>query len=202
VDPVRDPSKMTVVVLGPVGVGKSALSLQFTTQAFTSCHVPTIQDTFRKTIYVDDGPCIMDIVDTAGAEEYLVLEDEWIRMGDVFVLVFDVTDETSVYEVQDKFQKIMRCLDGLKQHTIPIIIVGNKMDLVPKGKTTPAIEKAKLCTENFKYWGDVENEVLFFQTSAKSGKNVDEVFHTAVKMHRGEEPEQPEMDENGMCIVS
>ena len=63
-----------IIVLGDCGVGKSALTIFFIQNKFTENYDPTIEDTYRKVITVDDKPCVLNIVDTAGQEDYGILK--------------------------------------------------------------------------------------------------------------------------------
>ncbi|GMF13152.1 unnamed protein product [Phytophthora lilii] len=55
-------------VLGSGGVGKSALTLRFVRDYFVKDWDPTIEDAYRKAITVDDGLCMLEILDTAGQD--------------------------------------------------------------------------------------------------------------------------------------
>ncbi len=59
-----------VVVLGSGGVGKSALTVQFVSGCFMEKYDPTIEDFYRKEIEVDGSPCVLEILDTAGTEQF------------------------------------------------------------------------------------------------------------------------------------
>ena len=58
-----------VVVIGGGGVGKSALTISFVRNFFVAEYDPTIEDQYRKMVEVDNEPCLLDILDTAGQEE-------------------------------------------------------------------------------------------------------------------------------------
>lgn len=59
-----------VIMVGSGGVGKSALTLQFMYGDFVEEYDPTKADSYRKKVVLDDGECQIDILDTAGQEEY------------------------------------------------------------------------------------------------------------------------------------
>ncbi|CAD7679490.1 unnamed protein product [Nyctereutes procyonoides] len=59
-----------VVVLGSGGVGKSALTVQFVTGSFIEKYDPTIEDFYRTEIEVDSSPSVLEILDTAGTEQF------------------------------------------------------------------------------------------------------------------------------------
>ncbi|RMC19899.1 hypothetical protein DUI87_03465 [Hirundo rustica rustica] len=69
-----------VVVLGSGGVGKSALTVQFVTGTFIEKYDPTIEDFYRKEIEVDSSPSVLEILDTAGTEQFASMRDLTSRM--------------------------------------------------------------------------------------------------------------------------
>lgn len=63
-----------VVVLGSGGVGKSALTVQFVSGCFMEKYDPTIEDFYRKEIEVDNSPCVLEILDTAGKSVFFLVQ--------------------------------------------------------------------------------------------------------------------------------
>ncbi|KAJ5546436.1 hypothetical protein N7494_004021 [Penicillium frequentans] len=68
-----------VVMLGDGGAGKTAFTLQFVSETFISMYDPTIEDTYHKQLSVDGRRCVVQILDTAGQEEYSGLRRLWIQ---------------------------------------------------------------------------------------------------------------------------
>jgi GTPase KRas protein len=64
------------VVLGSGGVGKSALTIRLVTDNFLEDYDPTIEDSYRKQTTIDNSPALLDILDTAGQEEYTSMQDQ------------------------------------------------------------------------------------------------------------------------------
>lgn len=91
-----------VVVLGSGGVGKSALTVQFVTGTFIEKYDPTIEDFYRKEIEVDSSPSVLEILDTAGTEQFASMRDLYIKNGQGFILVYSLVNQQSfqVPEVQ------------------------------------------------------------------------------------------------------
>ena len=90
-----------LVVLGGGGVGKSALTIRLVTDNFLTEYDPTIEDSYRKQVVIDQKTALLDILDTAGQEEYSSMQDQWMREGKGFLLVYSITsrstfDETTV----------------------------------------------------------------------------------------------------------
>ncbi|KAJ3114899.1 Ras GTPase ras2 [Physocladia obscura] len=112
-----------VVVLGDGSVGKTAFVF-FDIQKYD----PTIEDSYRKQVVIDNEPCILEVLDTAGQEEYTALRDQWIRDGEGFVLVYSITSRTSFHHIERFREQIMRVKDLNDDSPMPIIIVGNKCD--------------------------------------------------------------------------
>ena len=65
-----------LVIVGGGGVGKSALTIQLIQNHFIDEYDPTIEDSYRKQVTIDDETCLLDILDTAGQEEYSAMRDQ------------------------------------------------------------------------------------------------------------------------------
>lgn len=116
-----------VSTVGGGGVGKSALTVQFIQNIFVEEYDPTIEDSYRKHAKVDDKPCFLEILDTAGQEEYKALRDQYMRTGDGFLLVYSVIDRKTFEEINDFYEQILRVKDAEK---VPMVLVGNKVSVV------------------------------------------------------------------------
>ncbi|KAL9984172.1 hypothetical protein ACROYT_G006439 [Oculina patagonica] len=119
-----------LVVVGGGGVGKSALTIQFIQSHFVSDYDPTIEDSYRKQCVIDEKVAHLDILDTAGQEEFSAMREQYMRNGEGFLLVFSVVDRSSFEEVRRTFHpQILRVKD---RSEFPMILVGNKSDLEPE----------------------------------------------------------------------
>merc|ERR1719382_1624053 len=108
-----------IVVLGSGGVGKSALTLRLISEEYD----PTIEDSYRKQVLIDNEPALLDVLDTAGQEEYASLQDQWIREGDGYLIVYSITNKDSLAEAEVLQQKITRIRDTID---FPMVLAGNK----------------------------------------------------------------------------
>ncbi|GLB40654.1 putative ras subfamily of RAS small GTPases [Lyophyllum shimeji] len=120
--------QFNVVVLGAGGVGKSALTVRFIRDVFVENYDPTIEEEYRRTITVDGELSSLEVLDTAGAEQFTSLNEVYIKSGKGFVLVFSLTQEASLKEVDNLRKQIYRIKGG--DTGIPIVVVGTKLDLV------------------------------------------------------------------------
>lgn len=92
-------------------MGKSALTVQFVRNVFVSTYDPTIEDTYRKQIMIDGEHCLVEILDTAGTEQFMALKELYMRSGQGFVLVFSLTQLGSVNELGPLREQIVRIKD-------------------------------------------------------------------------------------------
>jgi len=161
-----------ITVLGSGGVGKSALTIRLITGTYEANYDPTIEDSYRKQVQIDGKPALLDILDTAGQEEYAALQDQWIREGDGFLIVYAINSEESFDEADMIRSKIIRILDSDPDDPdVAIVLVGNKCDLEHERKVT----KEQL-NEKQREW-----KCGIFETSAKEKQNIDECFYQVVR---------------------
>merc|ERR1711894_524493 len=119
-------SAYKLVVVGGGGVGKSALTIQFIQSYFVTDYDPTIEDSYQKQCVIDDKVARLDVLDTAGQEEFSAMREQYMRTGEGFLLVFSVTDKSSFDEIPRFHTQILRVKD---KDEFPMILVGNKSDL-------------------------------------------------------------------------
>jgi len=158
-----------LVVLGGGGVGKSALTIRLVTDNFLDEYDPTIEDSYRKQVMIDDETALLDILDTAGQEEFSSMQDQWMRDGKGFLLVYNITSRPTFDEVNTLYDKILRTKDTDK---VPVVLVGNKCDLDSERQVSNEEGKALA-----KHWGNVP----FFETSAKKKLNNEVCFFDLVR---------------------
>lgn len=158
-----------VVVLGAGGVGKSALTVQFVQGVYVESYDPTIEDSYRKTCKVDGRPCILEILDTAGIEQFTAMRELYIKNGEGFILVYSVTNESSLAELNKLREQIALIKDN---NNVPMVLVAAKCDLNAERKVSPQ-QGVQLSEE----WG----KVPFYETSARYNVNVNEVFADLVR---------------------
>merc|ERR1712072_781581 len=124
-----------LVVVGGGGVGKSALTIQLIQNHFIDEYDPTIEDSYRKQVSIDDETCLLDILDTAGQEEYSAMRDQYMRTGEGFLCVYAITSRSSFEEIDVFREQILRVKD---EDDVPMVLVGNKCDLQEERQVTSA----------------------------------------------------------------
>eukprot|EP00004_Rigifila_ramosa_P009675 TRINITY_DN212_c0_g3_i2.p1 TRINITY_DN212_c0_g3~~TRINITY_DN212_c0_g3_i2.p1 ORF type:complete len:130 (-),score=19.96 TRINITY_DN212_c0_g3_i2:515-904(-) len=65
------------VIVGSGAVGKSSITIQYVSQQFINQYDPTIEDSYRKQVVIDERAYVLDILDTAGQEELSATQDQW-----------------------------------------------------------------------------------------------------------------------------
>ena len=160
-----------LVVVGGGGVGKSALTIQLIHAHFVDEYDPTIEDSYRKQVVIDEKVTILDILDTAGQEEYSAMREQYMRTGEGFLLVYSVTSRTSFDELMTYYQQIQRVKDA---DYIPVVVVGNKSDLE---------DERQVSYEDGAYLAKQMN-APFLETSAKQAIHVEDAFYTLVRLVR------------------
>lgn len=129
---------------------------------------PTIEDSYRKQCVIDDEVALLDVLDTAGQEEYSAMREQYMRTGEGFLLVYSITSRQSFEEIMTFQQQILRVKD---KDYFPIIVVGNKCDLEKERAVT--VEEGEALARQF--------GCKFIETSAKSRINVENAFYDLVR---------------------
>uniref|UniRef100_A0A3Q3W243 small monomeric GTPase n=1 Tax=Mola mola TaxID=94237 RepID=A0A3Q3W243_MOLML len=172
-----------VIMVGSGGVGKSALTLQFMYDEFVEDYEPTKADSYRKKVVLDGEDVQIDILDTAGQEDYAAIRDNYFRSGEGFLLVYSITEHESFTATSEFREQILRVKE---EEAIPLLLVGNKSDLEERRQVS-ADEAAAKAAE----WG-----VQYVETSAKTRANVDKVFFDLMReVHKKKMAESK--DKNG-----
>lgn len=149
---------------------------------FDSTYQATIGiDFLSKTMYLDDRTIRLQLWDTAGQERFRSLIPSYIRDSNVAVVVFDVTNANS-------FLQTSKWIDDVRTERgsdVIIMLVGNKTDLAERRQvsTEDGEQKAK------------EMNVMFIETSAKTGYNVKNLFRRVASSLPGMESEDSKKDD-------
>lgn len=158
-----------IVVLGSGGVGKSALTVQFVQGIFVEKYDPTIEDSYRKQVEVDGIQCMLEILDTAGTEQFTAMRDLYMKNGQGFMLVYSITAQSTFNDLQDLREQILRVKDTAY---VPMILVGNKCDL--EDERVVGKDQGLNLANSF--------NSSFHEASAKNKLNVNESFSELVRL--------------------
>lgn len=173
-------------------------NLQLCLNHFVETYDPTIEDSYRKQVVIDSQSCMLEVLDTAGQEEYTALRDQWIRDGEGFVLVYSITSRASFTRIQKFYNQIQRVKESSSAGSpmgggylpsplaatsaimtagggqAPVMLVGNKSDRVTEREVSTqegqALAKELGCE--------------FVEASAKNCINVEKAFYDVVRLLR------------------
>ena len=160
--------KIKIMVIGESLVGKTALITRYTNNSFSGTYLTTVGIDFQtKLLNINDKTIKVELWDTAGQERFRNIAKNYFQSSDGFLIVYDITSKSSFEKLSFWNEQVnLNAPENTKY-----IIVGNKKDLEEKREVK--IEEG----ENFVK----ENKVKFYETSAKDGSNVNEVFELLAK---------------------
>ncbi len=188
--------QLTIVVLGATGSGKSALTQRFTHNVFLEDIDPTLEDLYRTTFNVSDVDAdsesdnsvsvSIEVFDTAHAE-YPFMREQFSRIALAsggFLVLFSLVSRWSFDDVVEHLEWVFRFIrareDGDESVVLPpppVFLVGCKYDLID-GVNARVVDRSEA------YDLAREFKVKYFECSAKTGYNVNELFGEMVRRAR------------------
>ena len=163
----KNPS-VKLAVIGKGVVGKSSLTYRFINYNAPTEHDPTIEDRYKSSLMIDNVKYDVEILDTAGEDDYQNMMDMWISFGEGFLLVFAINDKESFEVIKSKKERVIK---GKHNPNVPMLLVGNKQDLASE-RQVQYNEAKEVATS----WG-----IEYIETSAKTNFNCKEAFERLAK---------------------
>lgn len=163
----KRPVQRRIAILGFRGVGKSSLTKRVIGADFPQEYQPTIISTYTRDLQVESVLFHLDIVDTAGQDEYTQIPKEAAIGVHGYVLVYDSSFRDSFIQIKNIRESL---LEQLGTSTVPMVLVANKADIQPPRVTT---EQGQALA---KEWG-----TPFIVSSAKLDSNVTQVFERLIR---------------------
>ncbi|KAG5446239.1 Ras- protein Rab-4B [Clonorchis sinensis] len=158
------------LIVGDAATGKTCLLRWFLAGNFKEESLHTIGVEFgTKVVQVDGKPVKLQIWDTAGQERFQCVTRSYYRGAAGALVVYDVNDRGS-------FNSVRKWISSVRDLALPnicIILVGNKVDLAEDSRQVTELEARECAEEN--------GACAFFETSAKTGRNVSEAFISAAR---------------------
>jgi len=159
-----------VLLLGDSTVGKTCFLLRYCDKTFQEAHLSTIGLDYRlKTMTLENGKNIkLQIWDTAGQDRFRAITKNYYKGANGIILIYDVTNLQSYENVKNWIAQIK---EEANQNVL-IYLAGNKID-VSEDLRVVKTEDGKKIADEFK--------LPFYETSAKSGINVNKIFEELVE---------------------
>ena len=159
---------LKICIIGDSSVGKTNVLFKFIEGQFSPLHVATIGFDYKSkiiTLPTSKKKVKLQIWDTAGQEKYMSMNKSLFQRVQGIILMYDITN-------RETFERLHIWLNLIKQITneIPIILVGNKLDLEDNENHGRIVDYSE--GEDFAK----ENEIDFYEVSAVSGVNIDNIF--------------------------
>eukprot|EP01090_Pellita_catalonica_P003748 TRINITY_DN13419_c0_g1_i1.p1 TRINITY_DN13419_c0_g1~~TRINITY_DN13419_c0_g1_i1.p1 ORF type:complete len:213 (-),score=16.89 TRINITY_DN13419_c0_g1_i1:88-726(-) len=155
------------LIIGPSGVGKSAILERYVNNVFSPKIDATIGVDFgTKTMDVGHKTVKMQLWDTAGQESFKSITRSYYHMSHAAILVFDVNIESSLDSMKMWLSEIKKNAESVEE--MVIVLAGNKLDLLQM-KSSPLKERALKFVE-------LNGLADYFEVSARTGHNIDKLF--------------------------
>ena len=154
-----------IVTLGNGQVGKTSIILRYIDDRFSANYLSTIGiDSKIKKIKMPNGEQIkVKISDTAGQERFRSIASNYLKKANGILLVYDITCHESFSDINKWLQEINK-----NESTKPMVLIGNKSDLEEKREVPKE--------EGMGYAKNVAKNIPFYETSCKTGDNIDKAI--------------------------
>ena len=162
---VKEPQQektVSILTVGETQVGKTSLILRFIDRVFYYDTKTTIGVDFKvKRINLLNKNVLVKIWDSAGQERFKTVTRQHYKNAEGVMLIYDVTSQKSFSMIEEWFKSIIEN----KRKDAQVILIGNKKDMVNR---VISAEQGESLAKKF--------EIKYYETSALSGENVDQVF--------------------------
>ena len=155
-----------IILIGNSSVGKSSIIQRYIQKIFNDEYTCTIGvDFFMKTIDINEKLIKLQLWDTAGTERFKSITTGYYRGANAAFVVFDLTSRISFNSISEWIQNYYNYSNPNSEKNV--VLIGNKSDL----------KESREITEEEINKFVVNNNIKYFETSAKNGENIDECFY-------------------------
>lgn len=175
-----------VAVVGFRSVGKLSMTVRFVENHFVESYYPTIENQFSKTISYNNQEYAIEILDTAGQDEFSIMNEKHLIGIHGYLLVYLVTSRQS-FELVDVIRD--KILNSLGSDLIPMVLVGNKSDL--NFQRQVEMSEGEALARKYK--------CKFYETSVRDNININKSFETLI--NEIEYIQNPVVPKEEKCII-
>ena len=158
--------EVKICLLGDVNVGKTSIASRFCKNSFNENYINTIGGAYQQqNVVLNNGTKMkLHIWDTSGQDRFRSMTNLYYRDAQVAILTYDVTNEQSLDSLNYWLNELN---DKVDQENMLLCLAGNKCD-VDSSEKKVSVSQGKKFAE--------EHNMIFYETSAKTGAGVKELF--------------------------
>ena len=158
--------EVKICLLGDVNVGKTSIASRFCKNSFNENYINTIGGAYQQqNVVLNNGTKMkLHIWDTSGQDRFRSMTNLYYRDAQVAILTYDVTNEQSLDSLNYWLNELN---DKVDQENMLLFLAGNKCDVDSSEKKVPISQGKKFAEDH---------NMTFFETSAKTGAGVKELF--------------------------
>ncbi|CAK7896673.1 rheb-like protein Rhb1p [[Candida] anglica] len=175
-----------IAVVGSRSVGKSSMTVRYVEDHFVESYYPTIENQFSKTINYKNQEFEVEILDTAGQDEFSIMNQKHLIGVHGYLLVYSVTSRQSFELIEVIRDKI---LNSIGADTIPMVLVGNKSDLNYQRQVDE--DEGKKLAASF--------GCAFLETSVRDNVNINRTFEYLID--EIESIQNPTVKQEEKCVI-
>lgn len=175
-----------IAVVGSRSVGKLSMTVRFVEDHFVESYYPTIENQFSKTIIYKNQEYAIEILDTAGQDEFSIMNEKHLIGIHGYLLVYSVTSKQS-FELIDVIRD--KILNSIGADSMPMVLIGNKCDLNYQRQVE--LSEGEELAQKFK--------CKFLETSVCDNINVTKSFETLID--EIERIQNPEVAKQEKCVI-
>ena len=159
-------------IIGPPSVGKSALTIRYIQKVFIDEYLPSFENLFKKEMVINNEHVEVDILDSSGMDELVVMRPNWFREREAFIMVYAINNRGS-FEALNVFYE--QLITFRKDDKVPLLLVGNKCDMEASREVKK--DEAETLAKTF--------NADYYEASAKKDINVTFIFeHISKKLYK------------------
>ncbi|XP_043961803.1 rho-related GTP-binding protein RhoV [Gambusia affinis] len=174
-----DPDVISCMLVGDGAVGKTSMIISYISNGYPAEYQQTGFDVFSGQVQVEGSPVKIQLLDTAGQEEFDEFRALSYAHADVFLLCFSMVDPDSFHNITKKWVPDIRAHNA----SSPIILVGTQLDRLLDVNVLINLDKCKVkpvLSSRARSLADKIRATDYIECSSLTQKNLKEAFDEAI----------------------
>ncbi|KAJ3607262.1 hypothetical protein NHX12_026774 [Muraenolepis orangiensis] len=174
-----EPGTVSCMLVGDGAVGKTSMIVSYTSNGYPTEYKQTAFDVFSGQVQVEGAPVKVQLLDTAGQEEFDGFRALSYAHTDVFILCFSMVNPTSFHNITKKWVPEIREYNP----TAPIVLVGTQSDLLLDVNVLINLDRVKVkpvLSSRAKGMAEKIRAADYVECSSLTQKNLKEAFDAAI----------------------